>query len=279
MNGPIRAELRSFHAFTLIELLVVIAIITVLMAISLTSLQAARDRAKRIVCAANLQQIGRGIVAYSTDDDRLPIPGMPRFHPVTGERFMLSGGWSNSSRCTVYQVTVSNPEAEPKKRWAAANLGFLHKTKTIEAADVLYCPSARKGWRYKDHAKEYTWPFERSTRPPIPTEFLRASYCYTPQSTRREIYGTDDYVYEAAFKLSTLNNRAVLALDELVYDENRYWMNMHLGPGGRLGGFNMLYGDGSVRFRVTKDSEKEYWEDNVRMTAGAFRHLLYLYSQ
>ena len=60
-------------AFTLIELLVVIAVIALLMAVLLPSLRAARERAKRTVCAANLQQIGRGIMAYGMDYDRLPF--------------------------------------------------------------------------------------------------------------------------------------------------------------------------------------------------------------
>ena len=44
--------------FTLIELLVVVAIIAVLVAILLPALSSARERARRIVCMSNLQQIG-----------------------------------------------------------------------------------------------------------------------------------------------------------------------------------------------------------------------------
>ena len=51
-------------AFTLIELLVVVAIIAILAALLLPALTAARERARRAACAANLDEIGKGIENY-----------------------------------------------------------------------------------------------------------------------------------------------------------------------------------------------------------------------
>ena len=60
---------KYFRAFTLIELLVVISIIAVLLAILMPSLQKARERTKRTVCASNLHQSFIALIMYSNDYD------------------------------------------------------------------------------------------------------------------------------------------------------------------------------------------------------------------
>ena len=61
------------NAFTLIELLVVISIIALLIAMLLPALEAARDSARRVMCASNLRQLGVVVPIYANDnDDRLP---------------------------------------------------------------------------------------------------------------------------------------------------------------------------------------------------------------
>ena len=208
-------------------------------------------------------------MAYGMDHDRLPVPG-------------LSGSistvlWLPLSHDFVYQSTAANAIGEPKRRWNVMNLGYLHQTRTIESAEVFYCPTTPKGQRYQDHAERYSWSFDSNVRS-TSSQFMEVSYSYTPQGRRREELAMGEYAYQASFKLSTLNNRAPLALDRVTYNDFQD-LNVHRGSGGRVSGMNILYGDGSVRFRPTQEDEKQLWEANRDNHVGIFRALLYMYGQ
>jgi prepilin-type N-terminal cleavage/methylation domain-containing protein len=63
-------------AFTLIELLVVVTIIALLIAILLPSLKKAREQAKGVVCASNLQQIGLAVTYYGDENSGAVVAAM-----------------------------------------------------------------------------------------------------------------------------------------------------------------------------------------------------------
>ncbi len=65
--------IQQKRAFTLIELLVVIAIISLLVAVLMPSLAAARAQAKASVCLSNLKRLGTGMTLYMNENrDRFP---------------------------------------------------------------------------------------------------------------------------------------------------------------------------------------------------------------
>ena len=107
---------------------------------------------------------------------------------------------------------------------------------------------------------------------------MRSSYAYTPQGKRRDKLRNDAYAFHAAFKLSTLNNRAALALDRVDFRDYNP-LNVHQGSRGRAAGMNILYGDGSVRFRPIQEDELAYWEENFSTPYVAFSGLLYMFAQ
>lgn len=61
--------LKAEKGFTLIELLVVIAIIALLLSILLPSLRVAKAQAKKVVCQANLSQLGKALEMYEMEYD------------------------------------------------------------------------------------------------------------------------------------------------------------------------------------------------------------------
>jgi len=179
-----RAMMR---AFTLIELLVVVAIIAILAALLLPALTAARERARRTACAANLDEIGKATEMYLGMYGNY-YPGSLSWEYVLKEAFVqvdrrTSDGYSpfiytayhtrgdlrRVARCIAHGSrgfessnndevppfgTPDHPAVEGDLRTSPYGLGALIYTKLTADPKVYYCPSAkdvRLGWEWYNH--------------------------------------------------------------------------------------------------------------------------------
>ncbi len=69
-----KANCKHKQGFTLIELLVVIGVITVLLAILLPGLRAARRQGQKVVCASQMRQLGMAHVMYQQSYEGWIVP-------------------------------------------------------------------------------------------------------------------------------------------------------------------------------------------------------------
>lgn len=129
--------------FTLIELLVVVAIIAVLIAILLPALGEARTKAKDLVCANNLRQMGIMLHQYAMENNDY-------FPPVQGGDVNRDFIW-NEPQCHPYMMGYCPANGDPAVS-GPQGLGHLcldkNGPKAGAIADQWYCPSST--WMTKD---------------------------------------------------------------------------------------------------------------------------------
>ena len=136
ISHRVHARRHEVGGFTLIELLVVIAIIALLIAILLPSLNAARESARRVVCASNQRQLGVAFQLYHNDFD-----GSFPFAEAANSSSL--GGWN----AAVWHETLATRAQNPNRRamgymppWANFEVGTTNIL-DINRNSVMHCPS------------------------------------------------------------------------------------------------------------------------------------------
>ncbi len=118
--------------FTLIELLVVIAIIGILASLLLPALQAARGRARSVVCASKLRQLGVGHAMYQGDHDGYLAHSTTSTTPILGDIYYA---WAD--KLAPY-VGYPGDSATPYVSYAKPNLPG-------QQGNIFTCPEQPEG--------------------------------------------------------------------------------------------------------------------------------------
>jgi prepilin-type N-terminal cleavage/methylation domain-containing protein len=219
------SRIRKPAAFTLIELLVVISIIAILMAVLMPALSKAREQAKRIMCASNVSQQYLGTVSYTESfSGKLP----PTSQRYAKDSLIVAG------------VTTRHFRAVDNGELAWWNMGFVWDTGVFKTGEIFFCPSQKhEAFVYESYADPQF--------PTIPTEGLqkgaiRVPYHFNPVA--ETVNNSGGRVWRHKYvTVSDLTSKAVLYCDLLRKDAIGHM---------KSSGFNVGYGDGSVRFAADK---------------------------
>ncbi len=127
---------RNRHGFTLIELLVVISVISVLIALLLPAVQAAREAARRVQCVNNLKQLALGVLTYHDAQGGFPMGGYP--NPA-----YTTPNWTSNGNSWMVSVL---PYIEQQTLYSAYNVGMnnlnlVNLTANATGINTLWCPS------------------------------------------------------------------------------------------------------------------------------------------
>ncbi|MEM8835284.1 MAG: type II secretion system protein [Planctomycetota bacterium] len=156
-----REQRRGFTSarrlgFSLIDLLVSIAVMSVLIGIMLPLLSGVRERARQVVCANNVRQIGYGLQMFAHDNNDLLPDSLATESGDPGARFMLPetdsaaplamNGWNPHESLTL------RLDHEDRRDFGVTwdGLGILYDEYFLRSPEVFYCPSERGANSYAE---------------------------------------------------------------------------------------------------------------------------------
>jgi prepilin-type N-terminal cleavage/methylation domain-containing protein/prepilin-type processing-associated H-X9-DG protein len=244
------------RGFTLIELLVVIAIISVLIALLLPAVQAAREAARRIQCVNNLKQIGLALHGYHDANNSFPAGGWI-FLPTQPNTINMNVGWS----------AAVLPWLEQSNVYSGLNFSFPYSNAANSTAghtviQVYLCPT---------EPRKTFWNMDTGDIYP----YADADYggMYGPRGLGNPTFTNNppagSLIFNANFSLAQITDGAsqTLLVGEDPEAIHAMWINGHnifdqccpinarppFEFGEELtsnhpGGVNTLFADGSVRF-------------------------------
>jgi len=165
--------MKHRRGFTLIELLVVISIISLLVALLLPAVQAAREAARRTQCVNNLKQLGVALHTYESASRSFP-PGYVSNFDASGNDTGPGWGWA----------AMLLPQIEQKPLFDAVNFNLpiedvSNPTSRLTRMTVFLCPS--------DSAPLDWWAV---TRDPSGTPLQ--NICQVATANYVGMYGTSD---------------------------------------------------------------------------------------
>jgi prepilin-type N-terminal cleavage/methylation domain-containing protein/prepilin-type processing-associated H-X9-DG protein len=221
------------RAFTLVELLVVIAIIAILAAMLLPVLSRAQQRAQRVACLSNLQQIGVAFDLYLDDHEN-------RFADRRDLKSSLPGG---------YRPWTSWPPSDPRGGWAAVVLhdeGASYSLWSCPAAVVSPVGNVVQSLQSITQdtngpaSRYWLWRFDRPDSPVSLTDFwgkTETQAVFDLQSTNDPTIGTISGPSDVELVVDSYFPKTIPTVSPLL-------LGRTVHPGGR----SRLFLDGHVQF-------------------------------